>query len=161
MTHFAVAGEVQWLGVRPDRAAPMLCPPALELRPLEGVVGDRYRSHRGSRQVTLIQAEHIDVVADLLGLHELPPQQLRRNIVVRGVNLLALLQRDFQLGSATLTATGRCQPCSKMERVLGFGGYNAMRGHGGITANVLTGGIVRIGDQLIAGSAAAAGSTEC
>ncbi|MEM9622406.1 MAG: MOSC domain-containing protein [Pseudomonadota bacterium] len=145
---FNRTGEVLWLGARPARNVAMVCPQALELRPLQGIVGDRYQSRRGNRQVTLVQAEHLQVVASLLQRSDLAPALLRRNVLVEGINLLALLGQEFRLGEATLIATGRCQPCSKMERLLGYGGYNAMRGHGGITANVVQAGVVRVGDTL-------------
>jgi MOSC domain-containing protein YiiM len=76
------------------------------------------------------------------------PEQLRRNVVVSGLNLLALKDRSFRLGTALLEMTGDCHPCSRMEEAFGPGGYNAVRGHGGITARVLEGGEVRVGDRL-------------
>jgi MOSC domain-containing protein YiiM len=74
---------------------------------------------------------------------------LRRNIVVSGINLLALKDKQFHLGGALLEYSGACHPCSKMEAALGSGGYNAMRGHGGITARVLEVGRAAIGDPLV------------
>jgi len=79
----------------------------------------------------------------------LSPEMLRRNIVVRGINLLALKDREFSIGSARLRMTGLCHPCSRMEEVLGEGGYNAMRGHGGINACVIQTGSIAIGDPVI------------
>jgi len=112
-----------------------------------GLVGDRY-SHDGNRQVTLIQAEHLAAVASLLGIAEVDPALVRRNVVVAGLNLLALKNRRFRAGTALLDTTGTCEPCSRMEEALGFGGYNALRGHGGISARVVQSGYVRVGDAV-------------
>ncbi|MGY2894268.1 MOSC domain-containing protein [Deinococcus sp. UYEF24] len=108
----------------------------------------------GKRQVTLIQAEHLPVIAALAGLPEVAPETLRRNIVVSGLPLLALKDRRFRLGSeeggwVLLEGTGECHPCSRMEEALGPGGYNAVRGHGGITARVLEGGTIALGAMLV------------
>jgi MOSC domain-containing protein YiiM len=116
-----------------------------------GLVGDHYKSGgKGTRQVTLTQAEHLPVIAALLGCRGLDPGMLRRNLVVSGINLLALNGMRFRIGSALLEGTGLCHPCSRMEEVLGEGGYNAMRGHGGLTARILEGGVLRLDDPVVA-----------
>lgn len=143
-------GTVEWLGVRPARLAPMLVSEAIALAPGQGVEGDHYQSAtQGARQVTVIAAEHLAAIGSFLGQDSVPPELLRRNVVVRGINLLALKARRFRLGGALLECSGECHPCSKMERLLGAGGYNAVRGHGGIIARVLDGGAVRLGDPLV------------
>ena len=88
------------------------------------------------------------MVARILGKSEIPPELLRRNIVVSGINLLALKHQQFQVGSVLLETTGICAPCSRMEKNLGAGGYNSMRGHGGITAKILQGGQIKLGDTV-------------
>ena len=114
-----------------------------------GLQGDRFSGRSGNpRQVTLIQQEHLHVVASCLNLESISPSLLRRNIVVSGINLLALKDKVFRIGNATLEFSGLCHPCSKMERQLGTGGYNAMRGHGGITAIVCEEGLVRLNDKV-------------
>jgi MOSC domain-containing protein YiiM len=116
--------------------------------PASGLAGDRYATD-GKRQVTLIQAEHLPVVAALLGWSEPPdPALVRRNLVVAGINLVALKGARFRVGGALLEGTGACHPCSRMEEALGAGGYSAMRGHGGLTARVIQGGMVAVGDAV-------------
>lgn len=146
----ALPGRVDWIGLRPERRAPIAVADSAQLDAREGLVGDRYASRTGGkRQVTLIQAEHLAVIGAFLGRAGPDPAELRRNIVVSGLNLLALKGRRFALGDALLEATGECHPCSRMEEILGPGGYNAMRGHGGITARVLEGGTIRRGDSVV------------
>jgi len=144
-------GTVTWLGVRPARLAPMVAMETITLTLGQGVADDHYASAtQGARQVTVIPAEHLAAVASYLGQDSVSPELLRRNVVVRGINLAALKGRRFRLGGAVLESSGECHPCSKMERLLGSGGYNAVRGHGGITARVLEGGEVRLGDLIVA-----------
>jgi len=147
---FARAGRLEWIGLRPGprRIESVL---RAELAVERGLLSD-HRAQRvgGKRQVTLIQFEHLPVIAALCGLDAVSASLLRRNLAVSGINLLALYGRRFRIGAALLEGTGLCHPCSRMEEALGPGGYNAMRGHGGITARVLEGGTVEVGD-LVAG----------
>ena len=148
MARLPRAGRVQWIGLRPARAVAMREVEAVEAITGKGLVGDRYASASGKRGVTLIQAEHLPAVAALSGLETVSPATLRRNIVVAGLPLLALKGLRFRIGEALLEGTGPCDPCTRMETALGEGGYNAMRGHGGITARVLEGGWIRLGDSV-------------
>lgn len=114
---------------------------------LSGLEGDRARA--GKRAVTLLQAEHLPVIAALAGRDSVDPGDLRRNIVVSGLNLLAWRGKELRLGDAVLELTVPAHPCSKMERVLGEGGYTAMRGHGGICGSVIKPGRVSVGDAVL------------
>jgi len=142
-------GKVEWIGIRPKRLLEVHSVSAVTANPDTGLEGDHFKkSSTGKRQVTLIQQEHLDVVARILGKKEIAPEWLRRNIVVSGINLLALKHQQFQVGEVLLETTGICAPCSRMEEILGAGGYNSMRGHGGITARILKGGKIQIGDVV-------------
>ena len=111
-------------------------------------LGQRGEAELSTRQVTLIQQEHLAVIAQLARVGTIDPIGLRRNLVVSGINLLALKNAKLQVGQAVLQIVGPCQPCSRMEEVIGPGGYAAMRGHGGMTARVLEGGPIRVGDVV-------------
>jgi MOSC domain-containing protein YiiM len=141
-------GAVEWIGLRTGRREPIKVVEQANVGE-QGLEGDRFNGKNGSpRMVTLIQKEHIDAVAAILKQDVIDPSLLRRNIVVSGINLAALKQNEFQIGEVVLFGTGNCPPCSRMEENLGTGGYNAMRGHGGITAKVVTGGMIRRGDHV-------------
>jgi MOSC domain-containing protein YiiM len=149
MARFPRAGKVEWIGIRPERRAPLAVVDQVEAIAGYGLAGDHYASrNNGKRQVTLIQAEHIDTVVGILGKSGVRAADLRRNVLVSGINLLALRDREFRIGEVVLGGSGPCEPCSRMEEVLGEGGYNAMRGHGGSTARILTGGMIRAGDAV-------------
>jgi len=142
-------GRVVWIGIRPERRGAVSVVDSVEVSETAGLVGDHYSGQNGTRHVTLIQAEHLPVIAALTGCTELDPALLRRNIVVSGLNLLALKDQNIHIGSVVLEITGQCHPCSKMEIALGPGGYNAMRGHGGMTARVVQGGTIRVSDAVV------------
>lgn len=142
------SGEVRWIGVRPASRAPMVEIEAVEARRDAGLTGDHARpTQRNQRQVTLIQWEHLPVVAALIG-KTVAPADLRRNLAIAGINLFSLKNRRFRIGQAILETTGWCQPCARLEERLGPGTFQAMRGHGGLTTRVLESGIIRLGDRV-------------
>jgi MOSC domain-containing protein YiiM len=157
---FSQPGRLDAIYLRPGRGQPCLHQDQAHAIANLGLQGDRASLRQSSapngskRQVTLLQAEHLPVIAALTGHAKIDPALLRRNLIVSGINLLATksLFKDQPLhlliGDVVLEVTGPCEPCSKMEQVLGPGGYNAMRGHGGITARILRGGILHIGDTV-------------
>jgi MOSC domain-containing protein YiiM len=149
------AGRVEWIGLRTRRDGPMHVVDAVDAVSGKGLVGDRYAGGSGKRGITLIQAEHLPAIAALAGRAAVDPALLRRNVVVSGLPLVALKGRRFRLGGVLLEGTGDCDPCSRMEEALGPGGFNAMRGHGGLCARIVEGGRIALGDALVpAGDAA-------
>jgi MOSC domain-containing protein YiiM len=148
-SQYAKAGKVTWIGLRTERRKPLDSRKSVVAQKDVGLAGDHYASKGGKRQVTLIQQEHIMAVASMMGMAEIDPTALRRNIVVSGINLHALKGKSFRLGEAVLEYTGECHPCSRMEESLGEGGYNAMRGHGGITCRILESGTISLNDELV------------
>ena len=157
VAEFPFSGRIESIYLRPGRGKPVL--QRDECRAIEqlGLEGDRTAAGRGSsrRQVTLLQAEHLPVIAALLRRDAIDPAELRRNLVVSGLNLVAaralFADQPMRLqlgGDVVLEITGPCEPCSKMEVAFGPGAYNALRGHGGVTARVLRGGTLAVGDAV-------------
>ncbi|MFX4299295.1 MULTISPECIES: MOSC domain-containing protein [Roseobacteraceae] len=145
LAHHARNGRVDWIGLRPGRRAEVVAETQVQVA-FSGLEGDRARA--GKRAVTLIQAEHLPVIAGLLGVDRVTPETLRRNLVISGINLGALKGREIAIGAAVLRVSVICAPCSRMEEVFGHGGYNAVRGHGGWCAEVVTPGLVATGDMV-------------
>ena len=150
MARFPRAGAVAWIGLRPAREVGMREADAAEAVTGKGLIGDRYVGGNGKRGITLIQAEHLPVIATLAGHATVAPATLRRNLVVEGIPLIALKDRRFRIGDVVVQGTGPCDPCSRMEAALGTGGYNAMRGMGGICARIIEGGTIHRGDAVVA-----------
>lgn len=157
---FPYAGKVDAIYLRPARRVPAVAAQEAFAEAGAGLVGDRKSHtvsglpHGSKRQVTLLQAEHLPVIAALLQRSAIDPALLRRNLVISGLNLLAarslFKDRPLQLrvGACVLEITGPCEPCSRMEEVLGTGGYNVMRGHGGLNARIIERGEIRVGDAV-------------
>jgi MOSC domain-containing protein YiiM len=152
LTDVPQTGKVVWIGVSPEPRGKIAEVSQAEARVGTGLEEDHHSKRRpgGKRQVTLIQHEHLPAIAALAGIAQAAPELLRRNVVVAGINLLSLKGMRFRIGEATLEGTGTCDPCSRMEENLGHGGFQAMRGHGGLTARVVETGMIRVGDLVTA-----------
>ncbi|MGF1528177.1 MAG: MOSC domain-containing protein [Candidatus Competibacterales bacterium] len=154
LCHFPRVGRLVWIGLRPQRRVPMVVVSQVRALAELGLEGDRYAVPRDTsrtprrRQVTLIAAEHLVAMASFLGRETVDPALVRRNLVVEGINVPALRERRFWIGEALFEATGLCHPCSRLEETLGKGGYGAACGHGGLTARVLTTGLLTRGDGV-------------
>ena len=141
-------GQLEWIGLRPVKREKLNTVESVNVSTTSALEGDHYAKPDGKRMVTLIQKEHLDTVATILK-KDIDPSDCRRNLVVSGINLYALHDAQFTVGDeVVLEGTGFCHPCSRMEANLGEGGYNAMRGHGGITARVIKGGRITLGDSI-------------
>lgn len=143
-------GSLTWIGIRPAHQQPMLEVDSVKALQDLGLEGDhRCNKTPGSaRQITLISEEYIERIKIFSGNPAVHPAQLRRNLVVKGINLAAIRYQVFRIGTAEFEATALCHPCSRMETAIGKGGLAAMLGHGGLCAKITQSGIIRIGDTL-------------
>jgi len=134
---------------------------AVTVRAHLGIVGDRYfnaPAHRGA-SVTLFAAEQLGHLARELGLPEgtvLDAALTRRNVVVRGIDVDALVGREFDLdtgdGPVSFRANRAANPCAWMDVVFGAGAFRALRGRGGVRCEPLTDGVLRVGPGLLRAS---------
>ena len=146
--HFPASGRVEWIGVRTGRGQPVTELQEVQAIQDRGLAEDHATQRAGRRrQVTLVQAEHLPVI-ESLSERTPKPNLLRRNLLVSGINLRALVGQRFWVGAALFEGTGDCPPCRAMDAALGVGGKNAMTGMGGVTARVLEGGLIRVGDRI-------------
>jgi MOSC domain-containing protein YiiM len=121
-----------------------------------GLEGDRYALGRGAysrwpgarRQVTLVAEEALGEAEAAFGV-ALSNGEHRRNVVVAGVALADLVRARFRVGEAVLRGVQACAPCRYLARVAGQPGiFDALVGRGGLRAEVLIGGLIRVGDSV-------------
>jgi MOSC domain-containing protein YiiM len=143
-------GQLEWIGLRPERKAPMLSVGKTLAIADWGLQGDRrLQGSKGSaRQVSIISREFIHAIEENFGSEAISPELLRRNLLVSGINLNALRHQYFKIGNAVFQATAQCHPCSRMEAALGEGGLVAMLGFGGLCAKIIESGEVAVGDTI-------------
>ena len=120
-----------------------------------GLEGDRKFRHAGlpeskngpDREVTLIESEAIEAVNRDYGV-ELSPIETRRNVVTRGVALNHLVGKPFRVGAVLLQGIRLCEPCSHLESLTRRGVREALVHRGGLRAQILEGGVIRVGDPI-------------
>jgi len=121
----------------------------------KGLEGDRYFQKTGTysnkpgpdREVTLIEIEAIDALKRDHGI-DIPAGESRRNIVTRGVPLNHLVGREFTVGEVTLRGIRLCEPCSHLEGLTQKGVLTGLIHRGGLRAQIIKDGTIRVGDQI-------------
>jgi MOSC domain-containing protein YiiM len=120
-----------------------------------GLEGDRYYSKVGTysnqpgsgRDVTLIEIEAIEGLKRDYQI-QLDPGQARRNIVTRGIALNHLVEQEFRIGDVVLRGTRLCEPCAHMEKLTIKGTLRGLIHRGGLRAEIVKGGTIRVGDVI-------------
>jgi hypothetical protein len=140
-------GVVEALVVAPSAEAPVVLVNEAVAMPGRGLNGDRYAAGAGTfasgrpgSALTLVDA----AVLETLGRDV----DHRRNVVVRGTDLNALVGRDFALGEVRCRGRRLCEPCAHLDRLNGGGVLRSLVHRGGLRADVVSGGTVRVGDPL-------------
>lgn len=124
--------------------------------PGKGLEGDRYFNKSGKysdqpgtgRELTLIESEALEFLAQQSGIR-LSPDQTRRNLLTRGVQLNSLVGKVFQIGEITVRGVRLCDPCSYLEGMTQPGVLQGLVDRGGLRVDILTEGTIRVGDAVI------------
>ena len=125
----------------------------------KGLEGDRYANRLGTyskdpgsgREVTLIESEAIEALKRDYHV-ELGAGESRRNIVTQGISLNHLVNKDFRVGEVVLRGTRLCEPCAHMEKLTVKGAMRGLIHRGGLRAEIVKGGTIRVGDSVIVAS---------
>jgi MOSC domain-containing protein YiiM len=147
-------GKVESIYIATAAKAPMQSVSHASAIPGIGLDGDRYATKQGTffkplpdREITLIEAEAIEAFARDYGA-EMAPGDARRNVVTRGVPLNHLVEREFQIGEVRIRGIRLCEPCSHLEAMTGQPAIKGLRHRGGLRAQILSQGTIRVGDVV-------------
>jgi MOSC domain-containing protein YiiM len=157
----SVGGTVVSLHIAPAASAPIISIGKIQAIAGKGLEGDRYFRKTGSfsktpgsgREVTLIEIEAIEALQREYQIH-IDAAQARRNIVTGGVALNHLIDREFTVGEVVLRGTRLCDPCSHLEKLTVKGTVRGLIHRGGLRADIVRGGIIRVGDTISTASEA-------
>jgi len=133
----------------------MACVQEIRVVPGKGLEGDRYFKEMGTyshepglgRGVTLIEIEAIEALKRDYGI-DLEAKDSRRNIAIRGVPLNHLVGQEFKVGEVILRGIRLCEPCSHLEKLSHKGVMRGLIHRGGLRAEILTEGMIRVGDTI-------------
>jgi MOSC domain-containing protein YiiM len=122
----------------------------IEVHEGRGIVGDRYYNYKDNYkgQITFFSYEVYLELKQKFNI-KLEPQQMRRNIIVSGIDLQLLIDRPFSIGKVSFVGSEHCKPCAWMDQAVGPGAHEWMKpGKGGLRARILTDGVISVGDSL-------------
>ena len=147
-------GAVEAILIAPEAEGAMTKIEQAAARAGRGLKGDRYFDHRGTfssthargHDLTLIEGEVLDELT--LADGRLAPEEARRNIVTRGIDLNALVGLRFRVGGVECVGQRLCEPCAHLERVTGRALLRPLIHRAGLRADVLTDGEIRVGDEI-------------
>jgi MOSC domain len=119
-----------------------------------GLEGDRYFREAGTfsekspaNQLTLIEEEALEAAARDYDL-AITAQETRRNVLTCGIALNHLVGREFRIGEVRIRGLKLCEPCGHLQKLSGKDVMKALRHRGGLRAEILTDGLIRVGDVV-------------
>ena len=123
-----------------------------------GLSGDRYYHKTGTysdvepkspgRELTLIELEVLEQLELDYGI-TLSGAEARRNIVTQGIFLNDLVGKRFQIGKVVCEGIRLCHPCKLLEELTGKQVLRPLVDRGGLRADILNNGTIRVGDSIM------------
>lgn len=125
--------------------------PSVECVAGRGLKGDRFFAYKENYkgQVTFFSRDKFEAVREHTGAEACPPWAMRRNVMVSGIDLNTLIGKEFSIGDVRFVGTEECAPCEWMNRSIGDGAREFLKGNGGLRARILNDGVLRRGRQTI------------
>ncbi len=149
-------GTVESIHIASTAQGPPQSVPQAMAVPGSGLDGDRYALKLGTfykpapdYELTLIEAEAIEALRRDYRI-ELTAGDARRNIVTRNVPLNHLVGREFAIGQVHIRGIRLCEPCDHLQKVTGKPVIKGLLHRGGLRAQILTQGTIRVGDTITA-----------
>ena len=150
-----MSGWVIGIYTSPIRMQPMVPVDSIKVEPGQGIEGDRYgllAAKYGKKlgpqfELTLIEAEAVEAFARDYGV-PFTAAESRRNVATRDVALNHLVGREFRIGEVSLRGIKLCEPCRLLADITGKDVIRGLRHRGGLRAQVLVQGMIRIGDAV-------------
>jgi len=130
---------------KPAGRAPVTEVDQIECVAGKGIVGDRFFGYKDDYkgQATFFSFEVYEALCQKFGTNDKSPAAFRRNIVVRGADLNALIGQEFEFGSVHFLGTEEAKPCYWMEQAFCEGAEKALEGNGGLRVKILSDGTIR------------------
>jgi MOSC domain-containing protein YiiM len=138
-----MAGVVEGIFFGAVEEGPLEAADVVQVRTGAGIEGDRY----GDKDITLFEAEAIEGLRADTGI-ELRPSEIRRNVMTRGLALNDLLGHRIRVGEVEAVVTELCHPCSHLQKLTRPGVLRGLVNRGGLNADVVAGGAIRVGDEV-------------
>ena len=138
-----MAGAVEGIFFGAVDEGPLEAADEVQVKTGAGIEGDRY----GHKDITLFEAEAIEGLKEDSGI-ELKPSEIRRNVMTRGIALNDLLGHRIRVGEVEAVVTELCHPCSHLQQLTQPGVLRGLTNRGGLNADVISGGAIRVGDEI-------------
>lgn len=147
IVHLYISPEHNYFGHhgKPPGEAPMVEVDSVECVAGKGLQGDRFFGFKDNYkgQITFFSEEVYEGLCEKLQTADRNPSVFRRNVIVRGVDLNTLIGQEFELQGVRFAGTQECSPCYWMDQAFAPGAEQALKGHGGLRARILTDGVLR------------------